>query len=78
MSRLGDRYELGDVVAVEWNTFLRAQFPHADHTRCRQEMFADHDTGRWVPFHPPRCVDWHCPRCGKPCNGFGHHTCEAQ
>lgn len=66
-----DRYELGDVVAVQWNRDLATLFPRAPHHGCRQMMRADGD--RWVPFDPPRCADYHCPRCGAPCNMMGAH-----
>lgn len=78
MTNLGDRYELRELVAVEWNTLLRAQFPHAEHTGCRQMMRPDMDSERWVPFDPPRCVDWHCPYCGESCGSNGHPNCIGQ
>ena len=72
-----DRYELQALIAVQWNPALAAQFPDTGHTGCRQEMWANHATGTWMPFVPPRCVDWHCPECGRPCNLMGSHDCGA-
>lgn len=72
---LGGRYKLGAILAVQWNTELAQQFPHIDHTRCRQQMWADERSGRWQPFDPAECVDYHCPHCGQPCNSLGHHNC---
>lgn len=67
-----DRYELGEVVAVQWNPALAAEFPDAKHTHCRQAMW--HDSDSWRPYNPPRCVGYHCPKCGAPVNSYGHHA----
>lgn len=66
-------YSSGELLCVLWNDDLAARFPHADHTGCRQ-MMQESPSG-WVPYDPPRCHGWHCPRCGAPTNGFGHHHC---
>lgn len=66
-----DNYELEELVAVQWNVKLAAEFTDAKHTFCRQEMF--HDGNRWVSHVPVKCVGWHCPRCGAPTNVMGHH-----
>lgn len=70
-----DRYELGEILCTQWSSEMAARFPNADHRGCRQMMRADHDLDRWVPFDPPRCVGYHCNRCGAPTNSFGHHDC---
>lgn len=70
-----DNYELREIVAVQWNPVLAEQFPNAEHRNCRQAMRANHDTNMWEPYDPPRCVDYHCHKCGNPCNVMGHHTC---
>lgn len=68
---LGGRYELGELVAVQWSEEMRARFPYADHSGCYQSL--RRTDGGWVPFSPALCHDWHCPRCGAPTNGYGHH-----
>lgn len=69
---LNDRYEIGDLVAVQWSERMAALFPHADHTGCYQSMRMVPELG-WRPFSPALCHDWHCPRCGAPTNSHGHH-----
>lgn len=71
-----DDYQLGQTLAVQWNPELADLFPDADHTGCRQ-LHTVSDDGRWVATVPARCLDWHCPLCGQPCNIMGHHTCGA-
>lgn len=68
-----DRYRLGEVLCVQWNPEMADRFPNADHRSCRQEMQANLATNRWEPFDPPRCMGYHCNRCGQPTNTFGHH-----
>lgn len=72
---IGEHYEIiGDgPIAIGWNPQLAELFPNADHVGCRQQMWVDGD--HWQPFDPPKCVDYHCPRCGTACNVFGHHNC---
>jgi hypothetical protein len=67
-----DNYWLQELVAVEWNPKLAYQFPNADHTNCRQELF--HDGNQWVSYNPVKCRGWHCPFCGEPTNIYGHHS----
>jgi hypothetical protein len=68
-----DRFILGDVVAVGWNPELAAKFPDADHWGCTQLMRqADSGIG-WMPFDPPQCRGYHCPKCGVATNMMGHH-----
>ena len=76
---IGGRYEvIGDgPIAVQWNDALAELFPWADHRNCRQRMWVDEQTQRWQPYDPPRCVDYHCPRCGASTNVMGHHDCAA-
>lgn len=71
-------YELGAVVAVQWNPFIAEQFPDADHTSCRQSLKFIEQTGRWIPLNPPLCHDYHCPVCGNACNFMGHHNCQTK
>ena len=71
---MNERYELLDVIAIQWNPQLAEQFPDADHFNCRQQMQPVND--RWVPFTPAKCVGYHCHLCGSPCNVMGHHNCE--
>lgn len=66
-----ENYRFEELLAVQWNPELAAQFPNADHWQCRQEMM--HDGEKWVPYSPVRCIGWHCPRCGEPTNLMGHH-----
>ncbi|AMS02077.1 hypothetical protein BJD70_gp59 [Mycobacterium phage Panchino] len=68
-----DRYQLGELLTVGWNDEMAARFPNADHATCRQEM--RHDGTAWVPYDPPRCLGWHCNRCGAPTNSYGRHNC---
>lgn len=68
------RYQLGDVVAVEWTAEMAEQFPEADHHGCRQEMW--HNGQYWRSYDPPRCHGYHCPKCGAPCGYNGHTHCE--
>lgn len=70
---LAGRYQLGDVVAVEWNPSLAKRFPAADHHGCRQSMWHDGDT--WQRFDPVRCHGYHCPTCGAATGGYGHREC---
>lgn len=77
MTRITDRYKLGALVAVQWNPQLAHQFPDIDHNGCYQSM-RQNALGKWVPFEPALCHDWHCPNCGKPCGSMGHTACEAQ
>lgn len=72
-----DRYELLDVVAELWNPALARRFPRTDHQMCFQQMHADDHTPYAVPYNPPRCQDWHCPRCGEPTGMYGHRKCNA-
>lgn len=70
------RYQiLGDPVAVEWNPGLAQQFPNAEHHGCRQVYHLDRD-GEWAAYNPPRCVGYHCPRCGTPVGLTGHRNCD--
>ena len=70
---IGGHYELGELLAVEWNDDMAERFPNADHDTCRQEVIWD--DGNWRPYDPPRCHGWHCNRCGAPTNSYGHHRC---
>ena len=72
---LNERYELGPVVAVQWNNELADRFPNADHTGCRQSLRHITELGVWEPFTPALCHDYHCPNCGNPCNYTGHRQC---
>jgi len=72
---IAGRYQLGDVVAVEWNPSLAERFPAADHHGCRQEMW--HNGEYWKPFNPVRCGGYHCPHCGAATGSFGHRECDA-
>lgn len=72
-----DRYELGDTVAELWNSALAKRFPNISHRMCFQQMHVEDGQQYPVPFDPPRCQDWHCPRCGRACNMYGHHDCGA-
>lgn len=67
------KWQLRELVAVQWNPEMAQRFPNVEHTFCRQE-FAQQG-GRWVPMDPPRCMGWHCNRCGAPTNAWGHHDC---
>lgn len=68
-----DNYELGDIVAVQWYAGMNDLFPNADHTGCRQEMY--HDGEYWRSYDPPRCMGYHCLRCGAATGMFGHRGC---
>lgn len=72
---LAGQYQLGDMVAVQWNPDLADRFPDADHRGCRQSM--REVNGLLKPFYPALCHGYHCPRCGAPTNMYGHHhPCE--
>lgn len=73
---IGDRYELGPIIAVQWNPQLAQQFPNIDHNGCLQSMKMN-SLGKWVSFDPPLCHGWHCPNCGQPCGSNGHRRCRA-
>jgi hypothetical protein len=49
------------------------RFPSASHAGCRQQM--ELRGGEFHSFDPPRCMGWHCNRCGKATNSYGHHSC---
>ena len=68
-------YQLGELLAVEWNDEMAQRFPDVDHTMCRQELWNQNDGLGWRPFDPPHCRGWHCNRCGAPTNSYGHHVC---
>jgi hypothetical protein len=70
---IGGKWVVQELVAVMWNDGMAQRFPSADHVGCRQ-LF-QHKDGQWVEFDPPRCVGWHCNRCGAPTNSWGHHDC---
>ncbi|WPH57705.1 hypothetical protein [Mycobacterium phage WXIN] len=70
---LGNRWELGELIAVSWNDEMAERFPNADHTSCRQELH--HDGNDWQPFSPVRCHGPHCNRCGAPTDCQGGHNC---
>ena len=74
---IGGRWLLSNVVAVQWSDALAAEFPDADHAGCYQSHKWVPELGRFEPFVPALCHDWHCPRCGRACNSMGHHECEA-
>ncbi|TXH16446.1 MAG: hypothetical protein E6R06_31085 [Mycobacterium sp.] len=67
MGDLGGRFELGELLAVEWNADMAQRFPNADHNGCRVQVDTE---GQVVACH-----DWHCNRCGAPTNSYGHHEC---
>jgi len=69
------RYQLGDMVAVEWNAELAERFPAADHYGCRQELW--HNGTSWQRFNPVLCRGYHCPQCGAATGGYGHRECDA-
>ena len=69
-----DNYELGEVVAQLWSPALGKRFPGTSHTTCFQAMRIINGQQWPAPYDPPRCQDWHCPRCGAPTNMYGHHT----
>jgi len=71
----GVDYTLEELVAVQWNPELAEQFPDASHVGCRQ--ITERRDGRWQPSIPPRCLGWHCPRCGEGTGSFGHNDCPA-
>ena len=68
-----DRYQLGEIAAVQWSPEVAARFPNADLHGCRQQHYEQ--DGRWVAFDPPRCHGWHCNRCGAATGMFGHTDC---
>lgn len=45
-----EKYDIREMLCVQWNPSLAAQFPNADHWQCRQEMM--HDGQKWVPYNP--------------------------
>ncbi len=68
MSEIIDgKWELVELLAVMWNPEMAQRFPNAEHHFCRQEMRHDETA--------PRCVGWHCNRCGAATNSYGHHKC---
>jgi hypothetical protein len=68
-----NRYQIGELLAAQWNDEMAQRFPNAEHRGCRQEMREVID--RWQPYDPPRCRGYHCNRCGAQTNSFGHHNC---
>jgi hypothetical protein len=70
--RIG-RYQLGELVAVEWSADMAQRFPNVSHIGCRQEVW--HDGAQWQTYDPPHCQGWHCNRCGAATNSYGHHDC---
>lgn len=62
---------------VLWTESLARKFPHTDHSRCFQSLRLVEGRDLPVPFHPPRCQDWHCPACGRACGMYGSHDCAA-
>lgn len=74
-STINGRYRIvGDAVAELWNPALAKRFPNTSHHHCFQAMKITEGQQYPVPFDPPRCQDWHCPRCGQPVTLYGHHT----
>lgn len=69
----GVDYRLEELIAVQWNPSLAAEFPDASHEGCRQVM-ERRDNG-WHPCVPTRCIGYHCPRCGEGTGSFGHNDC---
>lgn len=69
-----DNYKFIEMVAVQWNPDMAARFPNAEHDGCRQ-MLQIADDGTHEAFDPPRCVGYHCNRCGAPTNMYGYHDC---
>ncbi|MGV7669123.1 hypothetical protein PJN91_17270 [Mycobacterium kansasii] len=59
---IGGRYQITELLAVAWNPEMTQRFPNADHSECRLDSAG-------------RCTGWHCNRCGKPTNSYGHHQC---
>lgn len=74
---LDGSYRLEECVAELWSPALARRFPNIDHRACFQAMRLIDGIYNPQPFNPPRCQDWHCPRCGKACNMYGHHDCQA-
>lgn len=76
---IAGRYRITELVATEWNAEMAARFPNADHHGCRQQMRKappiSYKRGPWIPYEPPRCMDWHCNRCGAPTGMMGHRDC---
>jgi hypothetical protein len=70
---IGGKWEAVELLAVMWSSEMAERFPNADHSGCRQELRAT-DAG-FEPFDPPRCFGWHCNRCGRATNCYGHHNC---
>jgi hypothetical protein len=68
------KWTLVELLAVGWSEDMAARFPNAVHAGCRQEMHAGED-GLLRPCSPPRCMGWHCNRCGKATSSYGHHMC---
>jgi hypothetical protein len=70
---IGVRWKVTEVLAVGWDDGMAVRFPNADHANCLQQMRqGEHG---WEPFDPVRCHGWHCNRCGRPTNSYGHHHC---
>lgn len=72
-----DRYQMGDIVAELWSDKLARRFPNTSHRNCFQALRLVDGQYDPQPFIPPRCQDWHCPKCGRACNMYGHHDCGA-
>lgn len=68
------KWKVTELLAVIWDDEMAARFPNAEHHFCRQEFRPD-ENGMAEPFDPPHCVGWHCNRCGKATNSYGHHEC---
>lgn len=64
---------MAELLAVMWNDEMAHRFPNAEHHHCRQEMRPTENG--FEPFAPPRCMGWHCNRCGAATNSYGHHDC---
>lgn len=71
---IGGKWRITELLAVQWNPEMAQRFPNAEHAGCRQECYPD-ENGWAKSYDPPRCVDWHCNRCGQATNSFGHHDC---
>lgn len=61
------KYKITELLAASWSDEMAQRFPNADHRGCRCEI---NEQGEIV-----RCVGWHCNRCGKSTNSYGHHDC---
>ncbi|QFG04906.1 hypothetical protein SEA_NITZEL_81 [Mycobacterium phage Nitzel] len=68
-----ERFQMLELMAVEWNDEMAARFPNASHVGCRQQVW--HDGIGWRSFEPVRCRDLHCNRCGSPTGCYGQHEC---